>query len=208
MTGYGRSLGREAVDAINRGHVYYYLLKPWAPPSRSCSRSSATTREVSRPERAKNRDTCSGKLRAQLTPGTFEEARQRAQNARAWEWKKPTKTCFHQRTREAGWSGWRAPDGNPYGAPVHRRGPWTRLGARFELKRHARLTPARLTLGYIDVAHFKQESNTDYLLTGGRRREKGVKGRLGPPHAERCWREGRCGGGRVGGGRKFLVNRP
>jgi diguanylate cyclase (GGDEF)-like protein len=37
--------------------------------------------------------------------------------------------------------------------------------ARFELKRHARY-PSPLTLGYIDVDHFKRV-NTDYLLTGG-----------------------------------------
>ena len=44
--------------------------------------------------------------------------------------------------------------------------------ARFELKRHARY-PSALTLGFIDVDHFKNV-NTRYLLTGGDEVLKGL----------------------------------
>src|SRR5262249_25877353 len=44
--------------------------------------------------------------------------------------------------------------------------------ARFEMKRHARY-PSPVTLGFVDVDHFKQV-NTDYLYTGGDEALKGL----------------------------------
>ena len=68
--------------------------------------------------------------------------------------------------------------------------------ARFELKRHSRY-PSPLSIGYIDVDHFKR-INTEYLLTGGDEVLKGLARLLSS-----CVREVDSVG-RVGG-EEFLV---
>ncbi|HBI44645.1 MAG TPA: hypothetical protein DDY78_17610 [Planctomycetales bacterium] len=138
----------DAIAAINRGHVYHYLLKPWRVEElRQVLRHAAEKFTLERSGedlleqlRQLNRD-----LEKRVTERTRE-----LQEANH---------LLQQRTRELE----RLALTDPLTGLFNRRA--TEELARFELKRHARY-PSPLTLGYIDVDHFKQV-NTDYLLTGG-----------------------------------------
>jgi diguanylate cyclase len=146
MTGFAEL--EDAIDAINRGHVYHYLLKPWRVEElRQVLRHAAEKFTLERSEedlleqlRQLNRD-----LEKRVTERTRE-----LQEANH---------LLQQRTRELE----RLALTDPLTGLFNRRA--TEELASFELKRHARY-PSPLTLGYIDVDHFKQV-NTDYLLTGG-----------------------------------------
>jgi diguanylate cyclase (GGDEF)-like protein len=146
MTGYAEL--EDAVEAINRGHVYHYLLKPWRTEElMQILRNAAEKCLLER-----NRD--------QL----LEELRElnRDLEARVAERTRELEEANHllqQRTRELE----RLALTDPLTGLFNRRA-MDEL-ARFELKRHARY-PSPLTLGFIDIDHFKQ-INTNYLLTGG-----------------------------------------
>jgi diguanylate cyclase (GGDEF)-like protein len=146
MTGYVEL--EDAIAAINRGHVYHYLLKPWraeelrqvlghAAEKVSLERDRA---ELLEQMRVLNRDL---EQRVLERTAKLEEANhlleQRARELERLALTDPLTGLFNRRAMEE--------------------------LARFELKRHARY-PSPLTLGYIDVDHFKQV-NTDHLLTGG-----------------------------------------
>jgi diguanylate cyclase len=146
MTGYAEL--EDAVDAINRGHVYYYLLKPWRTEELlQILRNAAEkcTLERSRDE-----------LLDELRKLNLDLEKRVAERTRALE---EANHLLEQRARELE----RLALTDPLTGLFNRRA-MDEL-ARFELKRHARY-PSSLTLGLIDVDHFK-EINTTYLLTGG-----------------------------------------
>ena len=146
MTGYVEL--EDAIAAINRGHVYHYLLKPWrAEELRQVLRHAAEKHALERRQeelaetmRQLNRDL---ERRVQERTRDLEESNhlleQRSRELERLALTDPLTGLFNRRAMEE--------------------------LARFELKRHARY-PSPLTLGYIDVDHFKQV-NTTYLLTGG-----------------------------------------
>jgi diguanylate cyclase len=138
----------DAIAAINRGHVYHYLLKPWrAEELRQVLRHAAEkiTLERGREE-----------LLAQLRQLNCDLENRVTERTRELQ---DANHLLQQRTRELE----RLALTDPLTGLFNRRA--TEELARFELKRHARY-PSPLTLGYIDVDKFKQV-NTDYLLTGG-----------------------------------------
>lgn len=146
MTGYVEL--EDAIAAINRGHVYHYLLKPWrAEELRQVLRHAAEkfTLERNREDLLEQMRLLNRDLEQRVTERTrkLQEANhlleQRARELERLALTDPLTGLFNRRAMEE--------------------------LARFELKRHARY-PSPLTLGYIDVDHFKQV-NTDYLLTGG-----------------------------------------
>jgi diguanylate cyclase (GGDEF)-like protein len=146
MTGYSEL--EDAVEAINRGHVYHYLLKPWrAPDVLQVVRNAADKFQLERKRdryleemRQLNRD-----LEARVAERTRE-----LQEANV---------LLEQRARELE----RLALTDPLTGLLNRRA-MDEL-ARFELKRHARY-PSPLALGYVDVDHFKR-INTEHLHTGG-----------------------------------------
>ena len=138
----------DAIAAINRGHVYHYLLKPWrAEELRQVLRHAAEKFTLER-----NREDLLEQLR-QLNRDLEKRVTERTRELQE------ANHLLQQRTRELE----RLALTDPLTGLFNRRA--TEELARFELKRHARY-PSPLTLGYIDVDHFKQV-NTDYLLTGG-----------------------------------------
>lgn len=146
MTGYSEL--DDAVDAINRGHVYYYLLKPWRTEDLlQIVRNAADKFDL---ERKRER--------------YLEEMRQLNQDLerRVAERTRELQEANHllqQRTRELE----RLALTDPLTGLFNRRAIEELL--RFELKRHARY-PNALSVGFVDVDFFKR-INTDYLLTGG-----------------------------------------
>ena len=146
MTGYVEL--EDAIAAINRGHVYHYLLKPWrAEELRQVLRHAAEKVELER-----NRD----ELVEQMRQLNRDLERRVAERTRELE---ESNRLLEQRSRELE----RLALTDPLTGLFNRRA--LEELARFELKRHARY-PSPLTLGYIDVDHFKQV-NTHYHLTGG-----------------------------------------
>jgi diguanylate cyclase (GGDEF)-like protein len=153
MTGYSEL--DDAVDAINRGHVYYYLLKPWRTEDflqvvRNAAdkfRLERKREELLRELQALNRE-----LERRVSDRTrqLEEANQ----------------LLQQRTRELE----RLALTDPLTGLFNRRA--IEELARFELKRHARY-PSALSLGLVDIDFFKRV-NTEHLLTGGDEALKGV----------------------------------
>jgi diguanylate cyclase (GGDEF)-like protein len=145
----------EAVEAINRGHIYHYLPKPWRVEELLQTLRNAA--EKSQLERS--RDRLLGELR-----GLNQELERRvAERTRELE---EANLLLQQRTRELE----RLALTDPLTGLFNRRA-MDEL-ARFELKRHARY-PSPLTLGLVDVDHFKQV-NTDYFHTGGDEVLKGL----------------------------------
>lgn len=167
MTGYGEL--DDAVEAINRGHVYYFLLKPWRTEELLQILRNAAEKVILE----HNQDQLLAELR-QLNQELEERVTQRTmeleqanlllqQRTQALE---EANQLLHQRTRElerlvlidplTGLFNRRAMDGL----------------ALAELKRHARYHNA-LALGLVDVDHFKNV-NTAYDLTGGDEVLKGL----------------------------------
>lgn len=138
----------DAIAAINRGQVYHYLLKPWRVEElRQVLRHAAEKFTLER-----NHEDLLEQLR-QVNHDLENRVTERTRELQE------ANHLLQQRTRELE----RLALTDPLTGLFNRRA--TEELARFELKRHARY-PSPLTLGYIDVDHFKQV-NTDYLLTGG-----------------------------------------
>jgi diguanylate cyclase (GGDEF)-like protein len=146
MTGFSEL--EDAVEAINRGHVYYYLLKPWRTQDvLQILRNAADkfTLERKREELLRELQELNQELERRVTARTreLEEANllleQRARELERLALTDPLTGLFNRRAVDE--------------------------LARFELKRHARY-PSPLAVGYVDVDHFKR-INTEYLLTGG-----------------------------------------
>lgn len=146
MTGYSEL--EDAVEAINKGSVYYYLLKPWRTEDlHQVLRNAADKFRLER-----SRDELLGKLQDL----NRELERRVAERTKELE---EANQVLAQRARELE----RLAVTDPLTGLLNRRA-MDEL-ARFELKRHARY-PSPVALGFVDVDHFKQV-NTDYLLTGG-----------------------------------------
>src|SRR5262245_5802230 len=138
----------DAVDAINRGHVYHYLLKPWRTQDLLQVLRNAADKFALEARR--------DQLLRQLRSLNLElEARVAARTAQLEE----ANGLLQQRTREL----------ERLALTDRLTGLFNRRAmdelARFELKRHARY-PSPLSLGLVDVDHFKAV-NTEHLLTGG-----------------------------------------
>jgi diguanylate cyclase (GGDEF)-like protein len=146
MTGYAEL--EDAVDAINRGHVYYYLLKPWRTEELlQILRNAAEKFGLER-----NRDQLLEKLR-ELNRDLEQRVTERTREL------EEANQLLQQRTRELE----RLALTDPLTALFNRRA--IEELARFELKRHARY-PNAVALGILDADNFRR-INTEYLLTGG-----------------------------------------
>lgn len=146
MTGYSEL--EDAVEAINRGHVYHYLLKPWRTEDLLQVLRNAADKFLLERKREQ--------LLQQLQDLNRELERRVAERTRELE---EANQLLEQRARELE----RLALTDPLTGLFNRRA-MDEL-ARFELKRHARY-PSPVALGFIDVDHFK-DVNTRYLLTGG-----------------------------------------
>jgi diguanylate cyclase (GGDEF)-like protein len=160
MTGYGEL--EDAIEAINRGHVYFFLNKPWRTQELFQALRNAT--EKSNLERNQkqllaelqilNRD-----LEQRVAKRTHElEVTNGLLQQRSQELEE-TNHLLQQRTRELE----RLALTDPLTGLFNRRA--IDELARFELKRHNRY-PSPLALGVLDVDHFKN-INTEHLHTGG-----------------------------------------
>jgi diguanylate cyclase len=153
MTGYSEL--DEAVDAINRGQIYYYLLKPWRTQDLLQILRNAAEKYLLERKREQ--------LLGELQEFNRELERRVADRTRQLE---EANRLLQERSVElerlaltdvlTGLQNRRAMDDM----------------ARFEFKRHARY-PGSLALGIIDVDHFKQV-NSNFLLTGGDAALKGL----------------------------------
>jgi diguanylate cyclase (GGDEF)-like protein len=146
MTGYSEL--EDAVEAINRGQVYYYLLKPWRTEDLlTILRNAADKFFLERKHERYLEELwlLNQELERRVAERTheLEEANQLLHQ----------KACAMERMALTD--------------PL--TGLFNRLAmdglAQFELKRHARY-PSPLAVGYVDVDHFKR-INSDYLLPGG-----------------------------------------
>jgi diguanylate cyclase (GGDEF)-like protein len=146
MTGYTEL--EDAVEAINRGHVYHYLLKPWRTEDLLQVLRNAADKfrlERKREELLKQLQDLNQELERRVIARTkeLEEANllleQKARELERLALTDPLTGLFNRRALDE--------------------------LARFEMKRHARY-PSPLSIGLIDVDHFK-DVNTRYLLTGG-----------------------------------------
>ncbi len=146
MTGYSEL--DDAVEAINRGHVYYYLLKPWRTEDLLQVLRNAADKFLLEGKRERYLD--------ELWRLNRELERRVAERTRELE---EANLLLEQRARELE----RLAMTDPLTGLLNRR-IMDDL-ARFELKRHARY-PSPVALGFIDVDHFK-DVNTRFLLTGG-----------------------------------------
>jgi diguanylate cyclase (GGDEF)-like protein len=153
MTGYAEL--EDAVDAINRGQVYHYLLKPWRTEELlQILRNGAEKCGLER-----SRDDLLDQLR-QLNAELEQRVAERTRALRE------ANHLLEQRARELE----RLALTDPLTGLFNRRA--MEELARFELKRHARY-PSPLTIGLIDIDCFK-EINTHYLLPGGDEALKGL----------------------------------
>ncbi len=146
MTGYAEL--EDTVDAINRGHVYHYLLKPWRTEELLQVLRNAAEKFVLE----RNRD----ELLEELRGAKADLERRVAERTRELE---DSNRLLQQRTRELE----RLALTDPLTGLLNRRA--MEESAAFELKRHKRF-PGSLTFALIDADHFK-DVNTRYLLPGG-----------------------------------------
>jgi diguanylate cyclase (GGDEF)-like protein len=153
MTGYAEL--EDAVDAINRGHVYYYLLKPWRTEELlQILRNAAEKFNLER-----SRDQLLEQLR-QLNRELEDRVAERTSELET------TNKLLQQRKREMEQLALIDPL-----TGLNNRRAMDELALN-EVKRHARY-PRPLAIGLIDIDHFKQ-INTDYLHTGGDEVLKGL----------------------------------
>jgi diguanylate cyclase (GGDEF)-like protein len=146
MTGFSEL--EDAVDAINRGRVYHYFLKPWQfNDLQQVLRNAAEKFNLERNQE---------RYLEQLREVNRDLERRVGERTRELE---DANLLLQQRTRELE----QLALTDPLTGLFNRRA--LEELARFELKRHARY-PNPLSMGYVDVDHFKQ-INTTYLLTGG-----------------------------------------
>ncbi len=146
MTGHAEL--EDAVNAINRGQVYHYLLKPWRTEELiQILRNAAEKFQL---ERSRDR------LLEQLSLLNADLEQRVTDRTRALQ---EANHMLEQRAREL----------ERLALTDSLTGLFNRRAmeelARFELKRHARY-PSPLTIGLIDIDCFK-EINTRYLLPGG-----------------------------------------
>lgn len=146
MTGYAEL--DDAVDAINRGHVYYYMLKPW----RTEELLQILRNAAEKCQLENSRD----QLLEQLRQLNSELENRVIERTRALQ---EANHLLEQRAHELE----RLALTDPLTGLLNRRA--MEEAARFELKLHARY-PSSLTIGLIDIDRFK-EINTQYLLPGG-----------------------------------------
>ncbi len=146
MTGYGEL--DDAIDAINRGHVYYYLLKPWRTEDLlQVLRNAADKVRLER-----SRDDLLAQLR-QLNQELESRVAERTRELR------DANTLLEQRTRELE----RLILIDPLTGLFNRRAVEGLAVA--EVRRHNRYGNP-LALGIIDVDYFKR-INTEFDLPGG-----------------------------------------
>jgi diguanylate cyclase (GGDEF)-like protein len=153
MTGFAEL--EAAVEAINRGHVYYYLLKPWRPEELQQILRNAAEKFTLERKRERYMEELRH-LNRDLERRVVERTRELEE----------ANLLLQQRTRELE----RLALTDPLTGLFNRRA--TDELARFALKMHNRY-PSPLALGFIDVDHFKN-INTQYLLTGGDEVLKGL----------------------------------
>ncbi len=146
MTGYADL--EDTIDAINRGQVYHYLLKPWR--TEDLLQIVRNAAEKCLLERSRDQ------LLEQLRQLNSELEQRVLERTRALQ---EANQLLEQRARELE----RLALTDPLTGLLNRRA--MEELARFELKLHARY-PSALTLGLIDIDRFK-EINTRYLLPGG-----------------------------------------
>jgi diguanylate cyclase (GGDEF)-like protein len=160
MTGFGEL--DDAVEAINRGHVYYFLLKPWR--TEELLQVLRNAAEKVRLERSQEQllsalRRLNSELEARVTERTGElERANRLLQQRTGELEEANQ-LLQQRTRELE----RLVLIDPLTGLFNRRAMDSL--AQAELKRHTRYRNP-LALGIVDVDFFKQV-NTDFDLTGG-----------------------------------------
>ena len=153
MTGYSEL--DEAVDAINRGHIYYYLMKPWR------------TQDLLQILRNAADKFCLERRREQLLSALQDLNRdlERRVGERTSQLEEANRLLQHRTIELERLASTDALTGLP------NRRAMDDL-ARFEFKRYSRY-PGSLAVGIIDVDHFKQV-NSAYLLTGGDAALKGL----------------------------------
>jgi diguanylate cyclase (GGDEF)-like protein len=146
MTGYAEL--EDAVEAINRGQVYHYLLKPWRTEELlQVLRNAAEKFELERNQE---------KLLEELRQLNLELEKRVVERTRELQ---EANHLLQQRTRELEMLALT----DPLTALLNRRA--IDDVARSELRRHARYHSS-LALGVIDADHFR-EINRRYLLPGG-----------------------------------------
>jgi diguanylate cyclase (GGDEF)-like protein len=146
MTGYAEV--EDAIAAINRGRVYYFVPKPWRNEElQQILRNAAEKSQLER-----NRD----QLLNELRQSHADLERRVAERTRELE---EANHQLQQRNRELE----RLALTDPLTGLFNRRA--VEELARFELKRHARY-PSPVALGILDADHFRH-INTQHLLTGG-----------------------------------------
>lgn len=146
MTGYAEV--EDAIAAINRGRVYYFVPKPWRNEElQQILRNAAEKSQLER-----NRD----QLLSELRQSHADLEQRVAERTRELE---EANHQLQQRNRELE----RLALTDPLTGLFNRRA--VEELARFELKRHARY-PSPVALGILDADHFRL-INTQHLLTGG-----------------------------------------
>jgi diguanylate cyclase (GGDEF)-like protein len=147
MTGYAEL--EDAVEAINRGHVYYYLLKPWRTEELFRILRNAAERVLLK----RNHDQLMEELRrvnAQLEERVQDRTRELQES--------------NQRLQQRNHELERLALTDPLTGLLNRRA--IEEVARSELNRHSRYPNSRLAVGIVDADNFR-EINRRYLHSGG-----------------------------------------
>jgi diguanylate cyclase len=167
MTGFAEL--DDAVDAINRGHVYHYLLKPW--------RTEELIQVLRNAAEKFNLERSRDEILEQLQRLNRELEQRVAERTHALE---EANRLLQQRSHELETANQELKKHTNELKILVLTDPLTGLFnrramddlVRFEVKRHARY-PSPLSLGIVDADHFKQ-INTDHTLPGGDEVLKGL----------------------------------